>query len=102
MNGQQQRSGRQTERTPVSRQVPEFYMPAMPPLALTEAMDRWYRRWVLRRQFRRFLKLSDGDLATLGLKRETLAWAARQPLATDAFEALRGRNAGSDVNQRGC
>lgn len=69
--------------------VPEFFMPAMPPLALTESLDRWYRRWLQRRRFRQLLELNDQNLEMLGLAREELIWAAGRPLREDAFEALR-------------
>ncbi|BES70363.1 hypothetical protein RE428_13810 [Marinobacter nanhaiticus D15-8W] len=72
-------------------QVPAFYMPAMPPIQLTEALDRWISHWLQRRKFRRLLNYDDQHLAVLGLKREDLAWAARQPLQTDAFEVLQQR-----------
>lgn len=71
--------------------VPEFFMPAMPPIELTEALDRWIKRWMQRRKFRRLLKYDDHNLAVLGLKREDLQWAARQPVKKDAFEALAQR-----------
>lgn len=71
--------------------VPEFFMPAMPPIELTEALDRWLKRWFRRRKFRRLLKFDDHHLAVLGLKREDLQWAASQPMKIDAFEALQKR-----------
>ena len=71
--------------------VPEFYMPAMPPVQLTEALDRRVRHWLQRRKFRRLLKYDDKHLAVLGLSREDLVWAARQPMQADAFEVLQQR-----------
>ncbi|WP_148863690.1 hypothetical protein [Marinobacter fonticola] len=79
----------QRDKTP----VPEFYMPAMPPIHLTEALDRWLRLWFRRRKFCRLLRFDDRSLAILGLNREDVRWAARQPIKTDAFEALERRQA---------
>lgn len=74
-----------------TRQVPEFYMPAMPPVALTEGMDHWYRLWRKRRQLRHLLVLDDAALEALGLKRDDLEWATHRPWREDAFVALRER-----------
>ncbi|WP_165855629.1 hypothetical protein [Marinobacter sp. JSM 1782161] len=89
----QQQTRQQEAPVPDKAQVrmPEFYMPAMPPLALTEALDRWLKLWARRRRFRRLLQLNDQQLGVLGVTREALMEAARQPLQEDAFEVLARR-----------
>ncbi|TBW55175.1 hypothetical protein EZI54_12020 [Marinobacter halodurans] len=89
MNRSKQSVDKRTEST--GRQMPEFYMPAMPPVALTEEMDHWYRLWRRRRHLRQLLVLDDAALEALGLKREDLEWATHRPWREDAFEALRER-----------
>lgn len=91
MNRRSNETNRHPETEHARKPVPEFYMPAMPPIQLTEALDRWIRHWLQRRKFRRLLNYDDQHLAVLGLKREDLTWAAGQPINTDAFEALQQR-----------
>lgn len=91
MNRRNNETNRHPENGRAPAPVPEFFMPAMPPIQLTEALDRWIRHWLQRRKFRRLLKYDDQHLAVLGLKREDLTWAADQPMNTDAFEALQQR-----------
>ncbi len=84
---------------------PDFYMPAMPPLGLIRAFERWWRAYRLRRQFRRrYLSLlahDDHMLEDMGHHREDILWASKLPLKVDADQtlarcrALRRRGAGS-------
>ncbi|SDM26113.1 hypothetical protein SAMN05661010_03783 [Modicisalibacter muralis] len=77
---------------PTQPPMPDFYMPAMPPLKLINALENWVRSWVRRRQFRqRFLYLLDYDdhiLADMGHCREEIEWALQLPLREDAIKAL--------------
>jgi hypothetical protein len=70
-------------------------MPAMPPLGLIQAVERWVARYRQRRQFRRrFLPLlAQGDriLEDMGYCREDILWALRLPLRVDARQALQER-----------
>ncbi|TFH88551.1 hypothetical protein EQG41_01575 [Billgrantia azerbaijanica] len=75
----------------------EFYLPAMPPLGLINAIEhRWaaYRR---RRRFRQrflpLLALDDRTLEDIGHRRDDLLWASRLPLRENAHEALIARRA---------
>jgi uncharacterized protein YjiS (DUF1127 family) len=50
----------------------------MPPQALTEALDRWLRLWLNRRNFLQLLDLDDGSLEVLGVRREENARVCQQ------------------------
>ncbi|MDT8894357.1 DUF1127 domain-containing protein [Halomonas sp. I1] len=68
--------------------LPTFYMPAMPPLGLIDALEGWIvgrvRQWQRRRHFRRqianLLVHDDRILADIGLDRRELERASRLPL----------------------
>lgn len=51
---------------------PEFYMPAMPPIWLTEAISARIANWRRRRRIRRLLKYDDHLLEDLGYRRTDL------------------------------
>lgn len=51
---------------------PEFYMPAMPPIWLTEAISARIANWRQRRRIRRLLKYDDRRLEDLGYRRVDL------------------------------
>jgi len=62
-------------RTPARRDaaVPPldyFYMPAMPPLWLGEALSRWLRAWRQRRAHRELAGLGEHLQRDVGIKRE--------------------------------
>ncbi|MBZ9560147.1 MULTISPECIES: hypothetical protein [unclassified Modicisalibacter] len=82
---------RQT-RLPSRPPMPDFYMPAMPPLGLIQAVETRLRDWRRRRQFRRrFLPLLDHEdpiLADMGHCRAEIEWAASLPWREDATRAL--------------
>ncbi|SHF20819.1 hypothetical protein SAMN02745148_02035 [Modicisalibacter ilicicola DSM 19980] len=89
---------KQPARPPLPRQpIREFYMPAMPPMGLINAVETWVRALVRRQRFRRrFLPLLDHDdhiLDDMGHNREDIEWAARLPWREDAFKALQRRRA---------
>lgn len=75
--------------------MPEFYMPAMPPMGLINALESWVRALLRRRRFRRhflpFLDYDDHILDDMGHNREDVEWALRLPLRKDAFQALQCR-----------
>lgn len=76
--------------------LPTFYMPAMPPLGLINALEGWIvsraRQWRRRREFRRqvanLLAQDDRILADLGLKRDEIERISRMPPEEDACQAL--------------
>lgn len=51
---------------------PEFYMPAMPPIWLTEAISARIANWRRRRNILRLLKYDDRRLEDLGYRRVDL------------------------------
>ena len=89
------RALRQTQQKP-QPPLPDFFMPAMPPLGLINAVENWVRPRVRevrrRRRFRqRFLPLlayDDHILEDMGHCREDIEWASRLPLKEDAHRAL--------------
>lgn len=89
------------EPQPERTQFPDFYMPAMPPLGLIEAIEKRLRRALAerkrRRAFRqRFLPLlayDDAILDDMGHCRDDIEWAAGLPLQEDATAALLKRRA---------
>lgn len=88
-------------RQPQRTQFPDFYMPAMPPLGLIEAIEKRLRRALAERKRRhefrqRFLPLlahDDAILDDMGHCRGDIEWAAGLPLKEDATEALLKRRA---------
>ncbi|MDN3517587.1 hypothetical protein QWY84_08200 [Aquisalimonas lutea] len=84
--------------------MPDFYMPAMPPLGLIRAIERWVALYRQRRRFRRrFLPLlaqSDRILEDMGYRREDILWALRLPLRVDARRALQERRRRGDAAGR--
>ncbi|MFN3880446.1 MAG: hypothetical protein ACK4L8_03345 [Nitrincola lacisaponensis] len=64
--------------------LPDFYMPAMPPLGLINAIEVWFKAWNRRRKLLRLLDYDDHMLEDMGYTRDDLLWAARQPLKVDA------------------
>ncbi|WP_104202890.1 hypothetical protein [Billgrantia saliphila] len=85
------------ERRDAPEPEPDFYMPAMPPLGLIRAIERWWQTYRFRRQFRRrFLHLlayDDHMLEDMGHCRDDILWASRLPLKEDAEQALEQRRA---------
>nr|WP_298373053.1 hypothetical protein [uncultured Halomonas sp.] len=77
--------------------MPDFYMPAMPPMGLINAIENWVKALLSRRRFRqRFLPLlgyDDHILEDMGHNREDIEWASRLPVRKDAFRALQRRRA---------
>lgn len=63
-------------RVPV--RLPEIYMPAMPPLALMEAIGRWVHARRRRRALEQLLALDCHLLADIGLDRERVTQALRR------------------------
>ncbi len=59
--------------------MPDLCMPAMPPLGLMAAVDRWIEARRRRRALRQLLALDDHLLCDLGLTREHLSEATRAP-----------------------
>ncbi|MGC3874780.1 hypothetical protein ACPF7Z_16075 [Halomonas sp. GXIMD04776] len=93
------------QQSPISRTpMREFYMPAMPPMGLINAMENWVRALLRRRHFRqRFLHLLDYDdhiLEDMGHNREDIEWASRLPLRKDAFRALQCRRVQRQGNRQ--
>ncbi|WP_136069367.1 hypothetical protein [Modicisalibacter radicis] len=88
------------EPRPERRQFPDFYLPAMPPLGLIEAVEKRVRRALAdrkrRRAFRqRFLPLlayDDAILDDMGHCRGDIEWATALPLKEDASEAILKRH----------
>ncbi|MFC3286174.1 hypothetical protein [Litchfieldella rifensis] len=82
-----------TVETPAQPPMPDFYMPAMPPLGLITAIENWSRAWIRAwRRRRRLLRLLDYDdhmLDDMGHTRQDLLWAAHLPLKEDAHRILR-------------
>ena len=72
--------------------LPDLYMPAMPPLGLIHAVERWVALYRRRRRFQRhvrpLLAQSDRILADMGCCRDDIVWALRLPLGVDAQQAL--------------
>ncbi|WP_417585533.1 hypothetical protein [Nitrincola sp.] len=68
--------------------LPDFYMPAMPPLKLINAIENWFKAWSRRRKLLRLLDYDDHMLEDMGYTRRDLLWAARQPLKVDARHVL--------------
>jgi hypothetical protein len=64
----------------VEPELPDFYMPAMPPLGLQRNLCEWLRAWRQRRLYRQLLELDDRALAARDLNRQLLSEKARLPL----------------------
>ncbi len=64
--------------------LPDFYMPAMPPLWLINTLENWFKAWSRRRKLLRLLDYDDHILEDMGYTRRDLLWAAQQPLKVDA------------------
>ena len=72
-NVQRHRNKRGASRpAPKKPAMPEFFMPAMWPTELTEAIFERFRVWRRRRQFSRLLALDDDQLDDLGYKRNDI------------------------------
>ena len=87
--------------------MPDFYMPAMPPMGLINAIENWVKALFRRRCFRqRFLPLlgyDDHILEDMGHNREDIEWASHLPWRKDAFQALqRRRDQRQEKQQRPC
>lgn len=71
---------------------PDFYMPAMRPLGMTRAVERWVALYRQRRRFRRrFLPLlayGDRIVQDMGYYRDDILAVLRLPLRVDALQAL--------------
>ena len=72
------------EKQPDKSALPDFYMPAMPPLGLINAIENWFKAWGRRRRLLRLLDYDDHMLEDIGYTRDDLLWAAQQPLKVDA------------------
>lgn len=59
---------------------PEFYMSAMWPMDLQNALLDWFAAWRWRRQMRRLLQLEARGLARLGDARDAVGQGAAAPL----------------------
>ncbi|MCC5883893.1 MAG: hypothetical protein JJU25_14825 [Halomonas sp.] len=74
---------------------PDFYMPAMPPLGLINAIETLLHRYLRRRRFRqRYLPLlahDDHMLEDMNHRRDDIRWASSLPLKEDAEQALAQR-----------
>lgn len=85
-------SERESERQPKRPEMPDLYMPAMPPLGLIHDVENLVRalvrRWRFRRRFLPLLNHDDHILEDMGHVREEILWAARLPLREDATRAL--------------
>ncbi|GGY04815.1 hypothetical protein GCM10007160_35600 [Litchfieldella qijiaojingensis] len=77
---------------PTHPPMPDFYMPAMPPLGLITAVENGIRtlvrRWRFRRRFLSLLDYDDHILEDMGHDREEILWASRLPLRVDATQAI--------------
>lgn len=60
--------------------MPKFYMPAMWPVELQQAVMDWLRAWRKRRVYQRLLRLSDRQLRLRDLSRPRVMEKARVPL----------------------
>ncbi len=60
--------------------MPDFYMPAMWPIELQQAVIDWFVAWRKRRLYRRLLMLSDRQLRMRDLSRPRLIEKLQMPL----------------------
>lgn len=72
----------------------EFYMPAMWPMDLQNAIVDWLAAWRWRRQMRRLLQLEARGLARLGDARDAVKQGAAAPLWEIAARKAAGRRGG--------
>jgi hypothetical protein len=61
-------------------EMPDFYMPAMWPVELQQAVIDWFVAWRKRRLYQRLLRLSDRQLRGRDLSRPRLIEKLRMPL----------------------
>jgi len=61
-------------------EMPDFYMPAMWPIDLQQAVIDWFVAWRKRRLYRRLLTLSDRQLRMRDLSRPRLIEKLQTPL----------------------
>ena len=64
-------------------QTEQLYMPAMPPLGLISALERWLQRRRIRRSLRALLACDNHLLRDLGYSRAQLCRNLRRPLDGD-------------------
>ncbi|MEX0622934.1 hypothetical protein [Saccharospirillum sp.] len=74
---------------PAVAQVPEFYMPSMPPLRLLASAGRLYRAWQYRNKLVSMLRYDDNVLEDIGYTRAELKMAIELPLSQDPRPMLK-------------
>ena len=68
--------------------IPEYFMPAMPPLGLLSAIKDWLNAWRRRRALIGLLKYDDHMLDDMGYTRAELLMVSRLPIKENAYEVL--------------
>jgi uncharacterized protein YjiS (DUF1127 family) len=74
---------------PAVNQVPEFYMPSMPPIHLLKSAGRTYRAWQYRRKLINLLRYDDSMLEDIGYTSAELKMAIQLPLSQDPRPLLK-------------
>lgn len=87
-NQHEPRNERTARRAAPLPPLDRYYMPAMPPVALIEAVARRFGEWRRRRDLRRLLRYEDRMLQDLGYERGEILRALSLPLKDNALRAL--------------